>query len=55
VVVAAKITCSRKPVTVCRMHFGCFGPLFLRASMRRAADRELREARWNSYSDIGAA
>jgi hypothetical protein len=28
---------------------------FARASMRRAADREVREARWNSYSDIGAA
>jgi hypothetical protein len=28
---------------------------FARASMRRSADREVREARWNSYSDIGAA
>jgi hypothetical protein len=28
---------------------------FARSSMRRAADREVREARWNSYSDIGAA
>jgi hypothetical protein len=28
---------------------------FARASMRRGADREVREARWNSYSDIGAA
>ena len=28
---------------------------FARASMRRQADREVREARWNSYSDIGAA
>jgi len=28
---------------------------FGRASMRREADREVREARWNSYSDIGAA
>jgi hypothetical protein len=28
---------------------------FARASMRRSADREVREARWNSHSDIGAA
>ena len=28
---------------------------FARTSMRRSADREVREARWNSYSDIGAA
>jgi hypothetical protein len=28
---------------------------FARSSMRRGADREVREARWNSYSDIGAA
>jgi len=28
---------------------------FARSSMRRSADREVREARWNSYSDIGAA
>jgi hypothetical protein len=28
---------------------------FARASMRREADREVREARWDSYSDIGAA
>jgi len=28
---------------------------FARTSMRRQADREVREARWNSYSDIGAA
>ena len=28
---------------------------FARASMRRQADREVREARWNSYSDIGSA
>jgi hypothetical protein len=28
---------------------------FARASMRRQADREVREARWNSYADIGAA
>ena len=28
---------------------------FARTSMKRAADREVREARWNSYSDIGAA
>jgi hypothetical protein len=28
---------------------------FARASMRRQADREVREARWNSHSDIGAA
>ena len=28
---------------------------FARSSMRRQADREVREARWNSYSDIGAA
>jgi len=28
---------------------------FARSSMRRAADREVREARWSSYSDIGAA
>jgi len=28
---------------------------FARSSMRTQADREVREARWNSYSDIGAA
>jgi hypothetical protein len=28
---------------------------FARSTMRRQADREVREARWNSYSDIGAA
>lgn len=28
---------------------------FARTSMARMADREVREARWNSYSDIGAA
>lgn len=28
---------------------------FARSSMRREADREVRETRWNSYSDIGAA
>jgi Peptidase family M23 len=28
---------------------------FARSSMRRQADREVREARWNSFSDIGAA
>ena len=28
---------------------------FARTSIKRAADREVREARWNSYSDIGAA
>jgi hypothetical protein len=28
---------------------------FGRASMRREADREVRESRWNSQSDIGAA
>ena len=28
---------------------------FARTSMRKQADREVREARWNSYSDIGAA
>jgi hypothetical protein len=28
---------------------------FARSSMRRQADREVREARWSSYSDIGAA
>jgi hypothetical protein len=28
---------------------------FARATMRREADREAREARWDSYSDIGAA
>jgi TP901 family phage tail tape measure protein len=28
---------------------------FARATMRRQADREVREARWNSYADIGAA
>ena len=28
---------------------------FAKASMRRQADREVREARWGSYSDIGAA
>lgn len=28
---------------------------FARASLRRQADREVREARWNSYADIGAA
>jgi len=28
---------------------------FARSSMRRSADREVREARWSSYSDIGAA
>ena len=28
---------------------------FARTSMRRQADKEVREARWNSYSDIGAA
>jgi len=28
---------------------------FARASMRRQADKEVRDARWSSYSDIGAA
>jgi phage-related minor tail protein len=28
---------------------------FAKRSMRREADREVREARWSSYSDIGAA
>lgn len=28
---------------------------FARRTLRREADREVREARWNSYSDIGAA
>ena len=28
---------------------------FARTSIKRAADREVREARWNSYADIGAA
>jgi hypothetical protein len=28
---------------------------FARSTMRRQADKEVREARWNSYSDIGAA
>jgi hypothetical protein len=28
---------------------------FARSSMKRQADREVREARWSSYSDIGAA
>jgi hypothetical protein len=28
---------------------------FARTTLRRQADREVREARWNSYSDIGAA
>jgi len=28
---------------------------FARTSIKRQADREVREARWNSYSDIGAA
>jgi hypothetical protein len=28
---------------------------FARASMRREANREVREARWDSYSDIGSA
>jgi hypothetical protein len=28
---------------------------FSRHSMRREADREVREARWNSNADIGAA
>lgn len=28
---------------------------FARSSLRRQADREVREARWSSYSDIGAA
>ena len=31
------------------------GMQFARASMRRQADREVRETRWNSHSDIGAA
>jgi hypothetical protein len=30
-------------------------PGFARANMRRQADREVREARYNSYGDIGAA
>jgi TP901 family phage tail tape measure protein len=28
---------------------------FARSTLRRSADREVREARWSSYSDIGAA
>jgi hypothetical protein len=28
---------------------------FNRASMRRGANREVREARWNSQADVGAA
>jgi hypothetical protein len=28
---------------------------FARSSMRRQADKEVREARWSAYADIGAA
>jgi hypothetical protein len=43
-----------RPVTI-RTRMDASDAQFRRASMRREADRELREARRNSYSDIGAA
>jgi hypothetical protein len=43
-----------KPVSL-KMNVNDNDVQFARTSMRRSADREVREARWNSYSDIGAA